>query len=273
LARLAEKIPSLNPQNQKQFIFMKKHIFILTLAIFAVGLSPVYSQFGPMAGGAQLGGGMDKLFGDNKSFSATLEVQTKDQSGTAMTFPGKLTFDAGNSRFEMNMAEMKGGSFPPSALTQMKSMGLDRMVSISLSDKKSVFVIYPNVQSYVEMTSDPAAAATNNDTTIETTKLGEETVAGHPCVKNKEVVTDKQGGKQEFTVWNATDLKNFPIQIQMTVQGNPITLSYSDLNFSKPDASLFAPPTGFTRYDNMQTMMQTVMMKRLGGGMARPPGQ
>jgi hypothetical protein len=252
---------------------MKKHIFILTLAIFVVGLSPVYSQFGPMGGGSQFSGGMDKLFGDNKNFSATLEVQTKDQAGATMTIPGKLTFDAGNSRFEMNMSEMKGGSIPAAAMTQMKTMGLDRMVTISQSDKKSVFLIYPNVQSYVEMTSDPAAAATNNDTTIETTKLGEETVAGHPCVKNKAVVTDKQGAKQEFTVWNATDLKNFPVQIQMIVQGNPVTMSYSNLNFSKPDASLFAPPTGFTRYDNMQTMMQTVMMKKMGGGMARPPGQ
>jgi hypothetical protein len=170
------------------------------------------------------------------------------------------------------MTEMKGGSIPAAAMTQMKTMGLDRMVTISQSDKKSVFVIYPNVQSYVEMTSD-APVATNNDTTIETTKLGEENVAGHPCVKNKDVVTDKQGAKQEFTVWNATDLKNFPVQIQMMVQGNPVTMSYSDLNFSKPDASLFAPPTGFTRYDDIRSMMQAVMMKKTGGGMGQPPGQ
>ncbi len=46
---------------------MKKHIFILTLAIFVAGLSPVYSQFGPMGGGSQFSDGMDKLFGENKN--------------------------------------------------------------------------------------------------------------------------------------------------------------------------------------------------------------
>jgi hypothetical protein len=92
-------------------------------------------------------------------------------------------------------------------------------------------------------------------------------------VKNKDVITDKQGGKQEFTVWNATDLKNFPIQIEMIAQGNTVNMSYTDLNFSKPDAGLFNPPGGFTRYDNMQAMMQQVMMKKMGGGAGIPPGQ
>jgi Domain of unknown function (DUF4412) len=252
---------------------MKKNVFILTLAILVSGLAPAYSQFGPMSRGSQFGGGMDKLFGDNKSFSATLEIATKDESGNAMTIPGKLSFDAGNSRFEMNMSEMKGGKIPSSAMAQMKAMGLDHMVSISQSDKKSVFLIYPNVQAYVEMTAEPVAATTNADATVATTKLGEETVAGHPCVKNKDVITDKQGQQHEFTVWNATDLKNFPIQIQMNVQGNTITMSYSDLDFSKPDASLFRPPTTYTRYDNVQTMMQQVMMKKMGGAMGMPPAQ
>jgi hypothetical protein len=252
---------------------MKKHILILSLAILVLGIAPAYSQFGPMSRGSQFGGGMEKLFGDNHDFSATLEVQNKDASGGTLTIPGKLAFDQGNSRFEMNMSEMKGGKIPPSALAQMKSMGLDHVVSISLSDKKSVYVIYPNVQSYVQITSDTSAVTTNADDAVVTTRLSEETVAGHPCVKNKAVVTDKQGEQHEFTVWNATDLKNFPIQIQMSVQGNTITMSYSDLNFSKPDASLFSPPTGYTRYDNMQIMMRQVMIKKMGGGLPAPPAQ
>jgi len=152
-------------------------------------------------------------------------------------------------------------------------MGLDRMVSISLSDKKIVYLIYPNVQSYAEMTpSDPAAAATNTDAKVETTELAKETVDGHPCVKNKAVVTDKQGTKHEFTLWNASDLKNFPIKIEMNDQGGTITMSYSDISFSKPDASLFNPPADYTKYTGIQEMMQAVMMKKMGG-MGLPPTQ
>jgi len=40
---------------------------------------------------------------------------------------------------------------------------------------------------------------------------------GRPsCVKNKVIVTDDKGDKHESTVWNATDLKNFPVKIETT---------------------------------------------------------
>ena len=34
--------------------------------------------------------------------------------------------------------------------------------------------------------------------------MGMKTLDGHPCVKNKVVVTDKEGIKHEWMVWNAT---------------------------------------------------------------------
>ncbi len=251
---------------------MKKYLFILAAIILALGLAPAYSQFGPTPGGPQFGGGMEKLFGDNQAFSATMQMQMSG-SDSPMTMSGKISFDKGSSRTEMNMADMKGGNIPPEAMTQMKSMGLDRMVSISLADKKIVYLVYPNVQSYTELTPPSAdAGSTNADPKIEITELGKETMDGHPCVKNKAVVTDKQGTKHEFTVWNATDLKKFPVKIAMTEQGGTISISYSDISFTKPDASLFNPPASFTKYGGMQEMMQAVMMKKMGG-MGLPPTQ
>ena len=251
---------------------MKKHLLIFGAAIFCFGIFPLHAQTGGAPGVPQFGNGMDKLFGDNRTFSATLEMQMSN-SASPMTMSGKMSFDNGSSRFEMDISAMKGGAMPPDAASLMKSMGLDRMVSISQTDKKIFYVIYPNAQSYTEMTPpDSATATTNADSKVEITRLGEETVAGHPCVKNKAVVTDKQGDKHEFTVWNATDLKNFPIKIGMNEQGNAITQSFKDISFSKPDASLFEPPTGYTKYGSVQEMMQTVMMKNIGGtGVPQPP--
>jgi outer membrane lipoprotein-sorting protein len=249
---------------------MKKYFSILALAVLCFGIFPACAQFGGPPSVPQFGNGMEKLFGDNQTFSATLEMQMNN-SGSPTTMSGKMSFDKGSSRTEMNMADMKGGNIPPNAMTMMKSAGLDRMVTISQSGKKVVYVVYPNAQSYAEMTPpDSAAPATNTDAKVEITKLGEETVDGHPCVKNKAVVTDNQGDKHEFTIWNATDLKNFPVKIEMNEQGNAITMSYSDISFSKPDASLFIPPTGYTKYDSVEEMMQAVMMKKMGGGMDSP---
>ena len=50
---------------------------------------------------------MSKLFGDNQAFSAGLEMQVTDKSGKPITMPGKLSFDAGKQRFEVNLADME----------------------------------------------------------------------------------------------------------------------------------------------------------------------
>jgi outer membrane lipoprotein-sorting protein len=250
---------------------MKKYFLILTLAILSLGIFPACAQIGETPGVPQFGNGMDKLFGDNQTFSATLQMQM-DNGGNPIAMSGKMSFDKGSSRFEMNLSDMKGGSIPPDAAAQLKTMGLDRMVSITQSDKKVVYVIYPDAQSYSEMTPATSdAGATNADSKIEITQLGNETIDGHACAKNKAVVTDKQGAKHAFTVWNATDLKNFPVKIQMNEQGSA-TMTFKDIGFSKPDASLFVPPTGYTKYDSMPEMMQAVMMKKMGGmGLPQPP--
>jgi outer membrane lipoprotein-sorting protein len=255
---------------------MKKHSLILASAIICLGLAPAYSQFGPRGGtpaGPRLGGAMDKLFGDSQSFSATLTMQTKEKAGgDTMTMPGKITFDSGKSRFEVDMAQAGGGKMRPEQAEQMKSMGMDRMVIISRPDKKSSYLVYPGMQAYVENPlQDPETTTPASDYKVETTELGKETVDGHPCVKNKVVMTDKEGNQHESTVWNATDLKNFPVKIEQIVQGNETTMTFKDIALAKPAASLFDPPSDYTKYDSMPAMMQAVMMKRMGGGIGMPP--
>jgi hypothetical protein len=188
-----------------------------------------------------------------------------------MTMPGKLSFDAGKSRFEMNMAEIKGSAMPPGAAEQMKAMGMDQMVSISRPDKNVMYIIYPGMQSYLEnpMPAKKDAAAATAEFKMETTELGKESADGHACVKNKVVVTDAKGAKHESTVWNATDLKKFPVKIETTEQGHKAVMHFKDVSFSKPAASAFDAPGDFKKYSNMQQMMQEMMMKKMPGMM--PP--
>jgi hypothetical protein len=46
---------------------------------------------------------------------------------------------------------------------------------------------------------------------------------------------------------------------------------FKNVSLTKPAASLFDPPAGFKKYDNIQQLMQQEMMKRMGGGMGMPP--
>src|SRR5262249_26695304 len=150
------------------------------------------------------------------TFSANMETQTKGASAEdALKMTGKIAFDHGTSRFEIDMSQVSSAKIPAGAAAQMKSMGMEKMIMISRSDKKLSYLIYPGLQAYTENPLPEAEAVKpDSDYKFETTELGRETVDGHPCVKNKAVVTDPQGNKSESTIWNATDLKKFPIKIE-----------------------------------------------------------
>ena len=249
-----------------------KNLFRLVLpGMLCLNLA-AFAQPGPPRG-PHFSGAMDKLFGENQSFTATLETQMQDARGGTMIMPGKITFDSGKSRFEMDMTQSRGGKMSPNTAAQMKTMGLDRMVMIGRPDKKVTYMVYPGMQSYVENAlSDSETTTAPGDFKVKTTELGKETVDGHRCVKNNVIVTGKDGTPHESTVWNATDLKNFPVKIQTTDQGNEMTMLFKDITISKPDASLFEPPSGYAKYDSMSAMMQAVILKQMGGGGGLPFG-
>lgn len=258
-------------------ISMKTKLRSLFVAVLGLGLLASHAQpgggMGGGPGGPNFGGSMSKLFGDNKTFTATMEIQAKEGRAGDTTIPGKLSFDDGKSRFEMDMTKMKNSKMPPEALEQMKAMGMDSVVVISRPDKKSSYMIYPGLKAYAEMPlKESESPEAISKLQVETTKLGEEKVDGHPCVKNKVVVTDAKDKKQEFTVWNATDLKSFPVKLETTEGGGVVTMVFKDVKLAKPEAKLFEPPTDLKRYESMMTLMQEEMMKKMGGGFA-PPGR
>jgi hypothetical protein len=151
----------------------------------------------------------------------------------------------------------------------MQSLGMDKIVMITPADKKTVFMIYPKIRSYAGMKM-PSQDASSKDFHIQITKVGTETVDGHPCVKNQVVVTNATQS-QEFTVWNATDLNNFPIQIQQNQQGISATIDFQNIKLGGLSESLFVPPADYTRYDTMQSLMESVVMKNAPGGGAGGP--
>jgi len=260
---------------------MKPFQFSLLLSgVLVLAMPSAYGQPGPRGAGPQgpsFTGAMGKLFGDNQNFTANMELETTMASGQTMTMPGKIAVMEGKSRFEMDMAQIKGAAMPPGAAAQMKSMGMDKTVMISRPDRKVNYQIFPSLLAYVETpTEDPDAGKSASDFKVETTELGKEMIAGHPCVKSKAIVTDNEGGKHEATIWTASDLHNFPVKIEQTQQGNLGTMIFTDIKMTKPDAGLFEAPADYTKYNSPQTLMQQQMMKRFNGGQgipARPPQQ
>lgn len=259
---------------------MKKFLSILSVALSALMLCSARAQMGgsPRGGGGggggnpNLTGAMLKLFGNNQIFSANLEFQISDSSSPdAMSLPGKIKFDNGKTRFDMNMSDMKGGNLPPGAAAQFKAMGMDQVCAISRPDAKSAYLIYPGMQAYV-VNPAPENASTNlDDYKMDVTELGKETIDGHACTKNKVTVTEKDGSQHRSTVWNASDLNKFPVKIETSEEDRKMVLLFTQISFAKPDAGQFDAPAGFTKYDSMNSMIQAVLMKRMGSqGGAQP---
>jgi hypothetical protein len=260
---------------------MKKHLNVLTAAMMSLTLWAANAQYGPRGGmggpppGPRLGGAMAKLFGDNSAFSANLEMHIAGGAdGGEITMKGKIAYLEGKSRFEMDMTEMKNSKMTPKNVAQMKQMGMDKVVTISRADESSSYTVYPGLQAYVENPSQtPEAAKPASDFKVDITELGKESVGGHDCVKNKVIVTGSPGNTHESTVWNASDLKRFPVKIVTGEGGKEMTLLFKDVQLGPPDAAQFDPPADFTKYDSMMAMMQQEMMKRMGAGRGMPPGR
>jgi hypothetical protein len=152
----------------------------------------------------------------------------------------------------------------------MKAMGMDKTITITRPDTKTVYLIYPGLTAYVANPLQDTDASKPDSFKVESTELGKETVDGHSCIKNKVVVTDDKGTTHESTVWNATDMKKFPVKIVTTDHGTTATLLFKDVKTDKPDAALFDPPTDYKKYDSTQALMMEQMKKRMGG-MSMPP--
>ena len=250
-----------------------KKILALTLVALGVSNHAAFAQMKAPGATAGVNASLTKLFGDITAFSAKAEVHVygPDQKEKIMT-PMTFALLDNKVRVEIDMTKMVSKDIPADAAASMKQMGMERVVSIMRPDLKATYVIFPALESVVKMPMPKEElAAYEKKPKLEKTALGKETLDGHPCVKNKVVVTDADGHTDEATLWNATDLKDFPVQIMSMEKGDSVTIRYRDVRFAKPDAKQFATPTGYKEYDDIGSLMQGVMkkmMKDVGAGEA-----
>lgn len=221
----------------------------------------------PGAGQAGLNTAMLKLFGDVGGFTSKADLRMQEKgSSEVMTMTVDFAMRDGKVRMDLDMSAVKSKQLPPETLAAFKVAGLDKLATIVRPDRKSTLLIYPSVQSYAEapMAKDEAAAL-DRKFKIEKTRLGSETIDGRSCEKNKVIVSADNGERHEAIVWYAADLKNFPIRMQMNQPQMTIVLQYRDVKLSQPDAGRFEPPAGFTKHPTVEHLMQSAMLKTLGG--------
>jgi len=190
-----------------------------------------------------------KLFGEHNNFSVESEFQMIEpgQREPALTLTLSIAVSAGNMRADTDMTRAKGPALTPDTLRQLKASGEDRVISIMRSAENRLLVIYPNKKTYDQADIPKDAARATKRPKIEKTPLANLTLDGHPCVKKRVILTDDSGARQEITVWEAEDLKDFPLQVQLTERGQEMLIHNRNISFGKIDSAQFEVPSGFKK--------------------------
>ncbi|MGZ5518814.1 MAG: hypothetical protein ACXWJX_14055 [Limisphaerales bacterium] len=197
-----------------------------------------------------------RIFDQHKAFSATADMHITDNSKDAMDVSFGLVLSEGKVRFDVDLANAKGSMISPEVVSQMKAVGMDRAISIMRLDKKRLYVIYPGLKAYADVVMpDESVQSLTKSLKMQKDPQGKETVASHPCTKTLITLTDDKGQKERITAWEATDLKAFPVQAQLFEAGQNIVIKLRDVKLTRPDTKVFEPPTGFKKYNDMQTLM------------------
>ena len=243
-------------------IFSCRTKFNSVLAVSLLTVAAAYAQVPGPGGPAGMSAAITKLFGDVKAFSAKAEVQVLDNSQQeVVSMPMDFARLDKSIRVEMDLTQMKNKQMPPGVADSLKQMGMARVISIISPAKKSAFVVYPDQKSLLVMPLPKEDTDNSKTPKLEKTPLGKETIDGHACVKNKVVITDEKGEKVDATTWNASDLKDFPIQIQTKETENTSIVKFKQVQFTALDAAQFEPPAGYTQYNSQQELMQGIMKK------------
>ncbi|MCX8091697.1 MAG: DUF4412 domain-containing protein [Verrucomicrobiae bacterium] len=245
-----------------------RKLFVLVLSCGLLGAAPALAQ-SPFGGSpASVNAALTKLFGDIKAFSARAEVKVYGSNQTEkIVAPLEVALLDNKFRTEVDVTQMRNKDLPPGALDGMKQLGMERTISVVRPDKKANYLIFPGAKAYVNLTlPQEELDLYEKSVKVEKSALGKETLDGRACVKHKVLITDPAGRKHEATVWNATDLKDFPVQVLVKEGDDTVIMRYRDIKLGAPDAKLFEPPAGFKEYSDVQALMQALMLKIMSGG-------
>jgi hypothetical protein len=234
-------------------------------ALLLAGVAPLFAQMPGLSGGAGgMNGAMIALFGSNTTFSARAEfvVLDRDQKETE-NLPLNYQFSNGKMRMDIDLDQFKSTEKSAQFLPTLKRYGMDQTIVITRPDRKLTWSVYPRAKAYAEipMSKEEITAQAANYK-FDKTPEGRETVDGHDCAKFKITLTTTKAEKveaTEATVWSATDLQAFPIQMQMAIDADStMVIKFRDVKLAPPEDGQFEVPGALTKYDSAEALLDAL---------------
>ncbi len=222
---------------------------LAAFSIILAGTAAGRAQVATVSSGTGVNAAFVKLLGSVGPFTAKVETRVLDRSQNQLVrMPMEFTFLDGKVRLEIDLSQAQSKEFTAGNLAALKQAGMDHFVSIFRPDRKVTYLVYPGVHSYQELPQSKAETeATANGLKLERSALGKETLDGHPCTKNRVVVKGSKGSVLEAVTWNATDLKDLPILVEMKQGDKTVLMHFTDVRFVKPGEKQFEVPATYGR--------------------------
>jgi hypothetical protein len=214
---------------------------------------------------------VSNLFGPHTAFTALAKVENAPLDAPS---PLQLSLCRLGDRLWLNidLRQIPQATGTPIPTGLLSKFGVDRAIAVGRLDGSSVWQIrFPKLEAYYEealLLNDPRLRLLARGARIERTVLGKETLDGHPCVKHKLVASLKNEREPLGFVWEAGDMRKFPLRFDLMLEGQMTTIRLHDVKFGRADASYFDLPAGYQRYKDLQQILLVALQNSLLGNPA-----
>jgi hypothetical protein len=173
------------------------------------------------------------------ALASAISAQAQNPFETQKQFSATVVMSAMPTGGPMAQGDMKIYRSGDKMRTTMGAMGY---MVMDLTQHTNYMVMSTGMCMQMNTTRQQNPFAQASDATIERSPAGTDTVDGHPCKVENLTVTGKTGTPVKMKVWEADDLKGFPVKVEVQTDKGPMTVLYKDISFNSPDASLFTHP-------------------------------
>lgn len=202
-------------------------------------------------------------------FLARAEVQvTEKDSPQPTTASGMCAWQRNTLRWDINLSAVRSPLLPPRLLGAIRRFRLDPIVLLARGDAKASHLLLHGAKASLETALPKAGLARGRSRT----RLGEETLDGQPCAKEKLALVFGKHAAEIF-VWTPVRDKAAPVQVRINVSGESILVRFRDARAVKLDAKQFQVPSSYEKYTSPEDLAQSIlweqMKSKVGGALAK----
>jgi hypothetical protein len=149
----------------------------------------------------------------------------------------------GSTRVDFDSSKARLSGINREKVAEARSIGLDPSIMIDDVDTGLRYWICPKLGAYLETELPMSDSVSRVGSPRKVRFLGDEVVHGHRCKKWAAVCVSPDGKDRDAVVWEAQDLRNFPIRIRF----ERVVVDFIEVKLERPSRLLFVPPSEYRR--------------------------